>query len=52
VTDEGVALEKGVTQFKVDFSAFRDWYNDEPWLRENSLRLFMDSRPIEGDGGP
>jgi len=36
VTDEGVALEKCVTQFKVDFSAFRDWYHDEPWLRENS----------------
>ncbi len=37
ITDDRVALEKGVTQFKIDFSAFRDWYNNEPWLRANSL---------------
>lgn len=36
-TEERVALEKGVTQFKVDFSAFRDWYNNEPWLKVNSI---------------
>ena len=37
VKDDRVALEKGVTQFKVDFSAFRDWYSKEPWLMTNSL---------------
>lgn len=36
-TDEAVALAKGVTQFKVDFSAFRNWYNNELWLCANSL---------------
>jgi len=37
VVSERQALCVGVTQFKVDFTKFRDWYNDEPWLRESSL---------------
>lgn len=37
VDTDKLALEKGVTQFKVDFSVFRDWYNDEPWLKTNSM---------------
>lgn len=37
ITDERVALEAGVTQFKIDFSAFRTWYDDEPWLKANSI---------------
>lgn len=37
ITDDHAALSEGVTQFKVDFTRLRDWYNDEPWLRENSL---------------
>jgi len=35
--DDRVALRTGVTQFKIDFTALREWYNDEPWLRQNSL---------------
>ena len=31
------ALEVGVTQFKVDFTTLRDWYNKEHWLRENTI---------------
>jgi energy-coupling factor transporter ATP-binding protein EcfA2 len=37
VKDNGPALTVGVTQFKVDFSRFRDWYENEPWLQRNSL---------------
>lgn len=37
VKDEGAALELGVTQFKIDFSAFRKWYDSEPWLKANSI---------------
>jgi energy-coupling factor transporter ATP-binding protein EcfA2 len=35
--EDHAALRVGVTQFKVDFTAFRNWYSGEPWLRENSL---------------
>jgi hypothetical protein len=35
--DDGAALELGVTQFKIDFSAFRKWYESEPWLKANSI---------------
>ena len=31
------ALQVGVTQFKVDFTTLRDWYNKEHWLRENAV---------------
>lgn len=31
------ALSKGVEQFKIDFSSFREWFNGEPWLVANSL---------------
>ena len=37
VADGRAALRVGVTQFKVDFTKLRDWSNDEPWLRRNSL---------------
>lgn len=37
IRDDSAALRTGVTQFKVDFTAFRDWYLAEPWLRRNSL---------------
>jgi ABC-type lipoprotein export system ATPase subunit len=37
VADARAALQVGVTQFKVDFTRLRDWYNDEPWLRQNTL---------------
>ena len=36
-TSDKVALAVGATQFKIDFTRFRDWYLDEPWLRQNSL---------------
>lgn len=35
--DDKAALETGVMQFKVDFTILRNWYNEEPWLRENSI---------------
>jgi hypothetical protein len=37
IKDNGAALRAGVTQFKVDFTRLRDWYNAEPWLRSNAL---------------
>jgi hypothetical protein len=37
IKDERAALRAGVTQFKVDFTSFRDWYHSEPWLKENAL---------------
>lgn len=37
VADDRAALSVGVTQFKVDFTGFRDWYMKEHWLRENSI---------------
>ena len=37
IKDNHAALRVGVTQFKVDFTRFRDWYNAEPWLRSNTL---------------
>ena len=36
-TNDRAALEAGVNQFKVDFTNFREWYNKEIWLRENSI---------------
>ena len=36
-TNDRTALEAGVMQFKIDFTNFRDWYNKENWLRENSI---------------
>ncbi len=35
--DQRAARNKGVEQFKIDFSRFRDWYQKETWLREHSL---------------
>ena len=35
--NDRAALKVGVTQFKVDFTGLRDWYDTEPWLQENSL---------------
>ena len=37
IKGDGAALRAGVTQFKVDFTGFRDWYSSEPWLKRNSL---------------
>jgi len=37
IRNDGAALRAGVTQFKVDFTRFREWYNAEPWLKRNSL---------------
>ena len=37
IKDDGAALSMGVLQFKVDFTAFRDWFNAEHWLRKNAL---------------
>ena len=35
--DDRAALQAGVTQFKVDFTELRNWYQSEPWLHTNSL---------------
>lgn len=35
--DDKAALRIGVTQFKIDFSELRKWYDNEPWLQKNSL---------------
>jgi hypothetical protein len=35
--DDRAAMAMGVTQFKVDFTSFRDWYQAEKWLSRNSL---------------
>lgn len=37
VSYDRAALEVGVTQFKVDFSKLREWFDGEPWLRANSV---------------
>lgn len=37
IRDDHVALRTGVTQFKIDFTRFRDWYQKELWLRRNSV---------------
>ena len=37
IRDDGAALSMAARQFKIDFSAFRDWFNRERWLRENAL---------------
>ena len=37
IKDDGAALSMGALQFKVDFTAFRDWFNAEHWLRQNAL---------------
>lgn len=36
-TSDRAALEIGSTQYKIDFTAFREWYGSETWLRQNSL---------------
>ncbi len=37
IADDRAALATGVNQFKVDFTAFRDWFKKEPWLEQNTL---------------
>jgi hypothetical protein len=37
IKDDVAALKAGVTQFKVDFTRFREWYIAEHWLKRNSL---------------
>ena len=37
IRDNNAALRTGVTQFKVDFTRFREWYKTELWLCRNAL---------------
>lgn len=37
IRDDRAALTMGVTQFKVDFTTLRSWYNKEPWINQNAL---------------
>jgi hypothetical protein len=37
ITDDRGALDKGASQFKVDFSKLRSWFEQERWLSENSI---------------
>ena len=48
--DDRTALCKGITQFKIDFSKFREWYNNESWLKANSLMTVCLERYIVAQG--
>lgn len=37
IVDARAALATGVTQFKVDFTKLREWFENEPWMKRNSL---------------
>lgn len=37
IVADNAALSKGVEQFKVDFTAFRAWFDNEPWLKQQSI---------------
>ena len=37
ITDNKTALQTGTLQFKVDFTALRQWFANEQWLLRNSL---------------
>ncbi len=37
IKDEAAALSAGALQYKIDFTAFRDWFNREHWLQQNAL---------------
>ena len=37
ITADNAALAKGVEQFKIDFTKFRDWFDGESWLKQSSL---------------
>jgi hypothetical protein len=37
ITDDTKALEHGTNQFKIEFERFREWYDQEDWLKANSL---------------
>ncbi|MEK7469254.1 MAG: TrlF family AAA-like ATPase [Planctomycetota bacterium] len=37
IADEQKKYEEGVKQFKVEFTALRDWYRKDEWLRKNCL---------------
>ena len=32
IAEPSAALATGITQFKVDFTKLREWFDDEPWL--------------------
>ena len=55
LSDEA-AYKEGVNQFKVSFEAFRDWFNDEGLVKNNSLVAISNSTNdgvsgIQNDGG-
>jgi len=37
VASDKAALRAGANQFKVDFTAFKNWYESEGWLKRNSI---------------
>ncbi len=37
IVHDGAALSMGALQFKIDFTAFREWFESEHWLRQNAL---------------
>lgn len=37
LSDDDARYREGINQFKVDFAAFWNWYENEAWLREHSL---------------
>ncbi|MBP6014315.1 MAG: AAA family ATPase [Alphaproteobacteria bacterium] len=43
-TDKGGAFKHGVNNFKPDFSKFREWYEKQRWLKENSLVVLANGK--------
>ena len=43
IVDDEVAYREGINQFKIDFATFRKWYNQEAWLKKNSLIAISNS---------
>lgn len=37
VGDDTSFLKEGINEFKVEFDGFREWYEGEKWLKENSI---------------
>ena len=50
LTDDETAYREGVNQFKVDFDAFRVWWDDELWLNANAL-IAADTSEDDGVSG-
>jgi hypothetical protein len=43
IKDGEAAYREGVKQFKPDFESFREWFDDEKWLKRNSIVVVSNS---------